>query len=124
MPGDLMFQKIEEKREELIQLARKIWENPEQGYHEFIASDACADLLEKEGFEVQRDYAGLPTAIRAQYGSGKPVIGLLGEFDALPGLSQKDVCHKEPVVEKRLGPWLRPLSDVFRQYRGAFGAPG
>ena len=103
MSGNLMFQKIEEKREDSIQLARNIWENPEQGYYEFVASDACAELLEREGFEVQRDYAGLPTAIRAQYGSGKPVIGLLGEFDALPGLSQKDVCHKEPVVENGWG---------------------
>jgi len=99
MLGNIMFRTIDEKREELIKLARKIWENPEAGNHEFIASDACTELLEKEGFKVQRDYAGVPTALRAEYGSGKPVIGLLGEFDALPGLSQKDVCYREPIVE-------------------------
>lgn len=99
MLGDIMFKRIDEEKEDLIKLARKIWENPEQGYQEFVASDACAELLEKKGFRVERDYAGLPTALRAEYGSGHPVIGLLGEFDALPGLSQKDVCYREPVKE-------------------------
>ncbi len=99
MLGDILYKTIDEKREELMRAARKIWENPEQGNHEFIASDTCAELLEKEGFAVERGYGGVPTALRASYGSGNPVIGLLGEFDALPGLSQKDVCYKEPVVE-------------------------
>lgn len=99
MLGDISFKRIEEVKEDLIKAARKIWENPEPGNLEFIASDTCAQLLEKNGFKVERDYAGVPTAIRAEYGSGKPVIGLLGEFDALPGLSQKDVCYKEPVEE-------------------------
>ncbi|MCB7317286.1 amidohydrolase [Lacrimispora sp. 210928-DFI.3.58] len=99
MLGDISFKRIDEEKDDLIRLARKIWENPEQGNREFIASDACTELLEKAGFEVERDYGGLPTALRAVYGSGHPVIGLLGEFDALPGLSQKDVCYRDPVVE-------------------------
>lgn len=99
MLGDVMSRRIEEIKEDLIRASRKIWENPEGGNHEFIASDICAELLEKYGFEVERGCAGLPTALRAQYGSGHPVIGLLGEFDALPGLSQKDVCYREAVVE-------------------------
>lgn len=103
MAEKITFKAIDEKRDELIRVARKIWENPELGKEEYIAADTCAELLEKEGFEVQRNYAGLPTALRAQYGSGKPVIGLLGEFDALPALSQKDVSHREPVVEGGVG---------------------
>lgn len=99
MLGDISFKRIDEEKDDLIRLARKIWENPEQGNREFIASDACTELLEKAGFEVERDYGGLPTALRAVCGSGHPVIGLLGEFDALPGLSQKDVCYRDPVVE-------------------------
>ena len=93
MLGDIMFKRIDEEKDDLIKLARKIWENPEKGNYEFIASDACTELLEKKGFQVERDYGGLPTALRAQYGSGHPVIGLLGEFDALPGLSLIHIFH-------------------------------
>lgn len=116
MLGDIMYKRINEVKDDLIRASRRIWENPEEGNHEFIASDTCAELLEQYGFEVERGCAGLPTALRAQYGSGHPVIGLLGEFDALPGLSQKDVCYREPVVE---GGWghgcghcLMSTSDV------------
>lgn len=99
MLGDISFKRIDQEKDALIRAARKIWENPESGYNEFIASDVCADLLEEAGFEVERGCGGLPTALRAQWGSGSPVIGLLGEFDALPGLSQKDVCSREPAEE-------------------------
>lgn len=99
MLGEIAFQSIDGVRSDLEKAARKIWENPEQGHHEFIASDTCAELLEAHGFRVERGAGGVPTALRAEYGSGHPIIGLLGEFDALPGLSQKDVSHREPVVE-------------------------
>jgi aminobenzoyl-glutamate utilization protein B len=58
-----------------------------------------ADELEKHGFRVTRGIAGMPTAFVAEWGSGKPVIAILGEYDALPGLSQKKVPWKEPLVE-------------------------
>lgn len=77
----------------------KIWENPEIGYNEYQASKWTANLLREEGFEVETNYAGLPTAIKATWGSGKPVIGFLGEYDALPGMSQKASAVKEPVEE-------------------------
>lgn len=99
MLGEAAFKKIDEIRSDLEKAARKIWENPEEGHHEFIASDTIVELLESNGFNVERGAGGVPTALRAEYGSGHPVIGLLGEFDALPGLSQKDVSHREPVVE-------------------------
>ena len=80
---------IEEKSADLIALAKKIWESPEIAYHEVKACHWTAELLEKEGFAVEKGYAGVPTAIRAVWGSGSPVIGFLGEYDALPNMSQK-----------------------------------
>ncbi len=99
MLGQIAFETIEKWRAAMIQASRKIWENPEEGYHEWIASDTCADLLEQAGFCVERGVGGIPTGLKAEFGTGRPVIGLLGEFDALPGLSQKDVCYRDPVVE-------------------------
>jgi aminobenzoyl-glutamate utilization protein B len=77
-----------------------IWSYAELGLQEFRSSKLLADTLEAAGFTVERGVAGMPTAFVATYGSGKPVIGLLGEFDALPMLSQKGrVPVKDPVVE-------------------------
>ena len=69
--------------------ALKIWNWAEPGYQETKSSALLSDRLEKAGFEVKRGVAGIPTAFTATYGSGEPVIGILGEFDALPGLSQQ-----------------------------------
>ncbi len=98
MTGEIAIKKIEEKKTLLADLAQKIWENPEIAYTEVKASKWTADFLETEGFEVTRQYAGVPTAIKATWGSGKPVIGFLGEYDALPGMSQKISAIKDPVV--------------------------
>jgi aminobenzoyl-glutamate utilization protein B len=77
-----------------------IWSYAELGLQEFRSSKLLADTLEQAGFKVERGVAGMPTAFVASYGSGKPVIGLLGEFDALPMLSQKGrVPRQEPVVD-------------------------
>ena len=65
-----------------------IWSYAELGLREFNSSKLLADTLEEEGFTVERGLAGMPTCFVATYGSGKPVIGFLGEFDALPMLSQ------------------------------------
>ena len=66
---------------------------------EFKASKILADLLEKHGFAVARGVAGMPTAFAASYGEGSPVIGFSAEYDCLPGLSQRAVTHKEPIIE-------------------------
>jgi len=58
-----------------------------------------ADVLEEHGFKVKRGVAGMPSAFVATYGSGKPVIGMMGELDALPSISNKAVPYKEPLVE-------------------------
>lgn len=71
----------------------------ELGYLEFESCELLARHLEEHGFIVERGVAGIPTAFVATFGNGKPVIGLLAEYDALPGMSQDTVSFKKPVVE-------------------------
>lgn len=78
------------------EMAQKIWEWAEPGYQEKRSAALLADALEAGGFKVERGVAKIPTAFTAMLGSGKPVIGILGEFDALPGLSQEAVPFKKP----------------------------
>ncbi len=98
MAQDLAKKEIDLKSEKLTGLAKRIWENPEIAFNEVKASSWTADFLAEEGFEVERNYAGMPTAIKATWGSGKPVIGFLGEYDALPGMSQAHSTEKKPLV--------------------------
>jgi aminobenzoyl-glutamate utilization protein B len=76
-----------------------IWSYAELGMQEFKSSKLLADTLEEAGFTVERGAAGMPTCFVATYGEGKPVIGILGEFDALPMLSQKGrIPVQDPVI--------------------------
>jgi aminobenzoyl-glutamate utilization protein B len=77
-------------------MAKKIWDYAEPGYLEKQSSDLLADALEKAGFKVERGVAKIPTAFTATFGEGKPVIGILGEYDALPELSQEAVPFRQP----------------------------
>ncbi|MBD3414170.1 MAG: amidohydrolase [Candidatus Aminicenantes bacterium] len=82
------------------EISDAIWSYAELGMQEFKSSNLLADALEQEGFTVERGAAGIPTCFVASYGSGSPVIGILGEYDALPMLSQKGrVPVKDPIVE-------------------------
>lgn len=83
--------------EELTELSDKIWSYEEIAFQETKSAKALADFAEAHGFRVERGVAEIPTAFTAEFGSGKPVIGILGEFDALPGLSQKTVPTKDPL---------------------------
>ncbi len=83
--------------------ALDIWGWAEPGYQEVKSSKRVADLLREAGFEVREGVAEIPTAFVASYGSGKPVIGILAEFDALPGLSQAAVPHPEARSETTWG---------------------
>ena len=103
MAGQIAAAEIEKKRSRIDELSRYIWENPEAGFKEYKAQEKVAELLEEEGFRVEKGAGGVPTAIKAVYGSGHPVIGFMGEFDALPGLSQKVSVHKEPVEGQAYG---------------------
>jgi aminobenzoyl-glutamate utilization protein B len=79
-------------------VSRQIWESPELGFHETKSSALLQSELRANGFDVHADIAQMPTGFTATYGSGKPVIVLMGEFDALPGLSQKDEPVQDPVA--------------------------
>lgn len=76
--------------------ALKIWEWAEPGYQEKKSAAALAEIAEKAGFTVKKEVAKIPTAFTAEFGSGKPVIGILGEFDALPEVSQEAVPFRKP----------------------------
>src|SRR4051812_13995916 len=76
--------------------ALKIWEWAEPGYQEKKSSAALADVAEKAGLKVKRGIAGIPTAFTAEFGYGKPIIGILGEYDALPELSQEAAPVRKP----------------------------
>lgn len=90
---------LENNKEEYVKIALEIWNNPELGYLEFESSAKLQGLLAKEGFSIEKGIAGLPTAFIASYGKGSPVIGIMGEFDALPGLSQEAIPEKKSVVD-------------------------
>ncbi|MDH5268108.1 MAG: amidohydrolase, partial [Candidatus Bathyarchaeota archaeon] len=97
------FDWIENNKKLLIEISDKVWEFAELGLIEFKSSALLADELEKHGFRVERGIAGMPTAFVATWGEGKPVIGIMGEYDALPGLSQKKVPWKEPLEPGKPG---------------------
>jgi len=80
-------------------ISDKIWSYAELGLQEFKSAALLIETLEKEGFTIERNLAGMPTCFVATWGEGKPVIAVLGEFDALPMLSQKGrIPYKDPVV--------------------------
>ncbi len=90
---------IDSKAKYFSDIADYIWDNPELAFKEYKSSKALIDALEENGFKVESGLAGIPTAFKGVFGSGRPVIGFLGEFDALSGLSQKDGCTKEEPIE-------------------------
>ena len=103
MTGEIALKVIEEGRAKFEDLSYHLWANPEPAYREYIASETCIKALEEAGFAIEKAVGGIPTAFKATYGSGSPVIALLAEYDALPGLSQKAVSHKEPVEGQSCG---------------------
>jgi len=88
---------VQKHEKELTEISDKIWAYAEIAMREKQSSKLLADYAEAQGLKVTRGVAKIPTAFIAEYGSGKPIIGILGEFDALPGLSQKAQPTKEPL---------------------------
>lgn len=86
---------IDRSAAEMNALSDEVWRYAETALKETRSSKALADWAEAKGFRVTRGVAGLPTAFVAEFGSGKPVIGIMGEYDALPGISQKAQPVKE-----------------------------
>lgn len=98
-----LYESINRRDESVWQTALQIWKFAEPGYKEIESSGILAGMLKESGFEVKTRIAEIPTAFVASAGSGKPVIGILGEYDALPGLSQAAVPYREPIVDGGYG---------------------
>jgi aminobenzoyl-glutamate utilization protein B len=97
---DQLFEDVDGLAEEMDELAVEIWENPELGLHEEHSAAELRGFLSEEGFEIETGTGGMPTAFVASYSQGEgPTIGILGEYDALPGLSQAVSAEREPIEE-------------------------
>lgn len=94
---------LDQREERLADVAMRIWDLAEVGYQETESSGLLAGELEAHGFRVTRGVAGIPTAFVAEYGSGTPVIGILAEFDALPGINQDRSPTRQPIPGKGAG---------------------
>lgn len=94
-----LIKNIEKNISTYNDIALKIWDYAEVGYKEEKSSKELIQILENNGFKITEGIAGIPTAFIAEYGNGGPVIGILGEYDALPGLSQSN----NPTKESRVG---------------------
>lgn len=90
---------LDQRREAFAKVAREIWGFAELGYQEEKSSALLQSQLKAAGFDVRSGVAGIPTAFVASWGEGRPVVALLAEFDALPGLSQAAVPERKAVVE-------------------------
>jgi aminobenzoyl-glutamate utilization protein B len=98
-----VLKKLDEKTAFYTDVSQQIWNYAELGYLEEKSSGLLQKTLSDAGFTVKAGVADIPTAFVAEYGSGKPVIGIMAEFDALPGVSQKAVPFRDPVVEGGAG---------------------
>ncbi len=89
---------IESCKNELSALSDAIWRNPELGFNEHKAHELLTNFLEKEGFTVERSYTGIETAFRATFGSGKPSVCVICEYDALPDIGH--ACGHNLIAEE------------------------
>ena len=95
---------INSKKDSFEEIAIDIWNYAELGYLETKSSNLLASELKNNGFIIQKGVAGIPTSFIAEFNNGGPVIGILGEFDALPGLAQtnspfKEIANNETVLD-------------------------
>ena len=94
---------IDSRYESTAAMARTLWEYAEVGYQETKSSALIQAALSADGFGVEAGIAGIPTAFVATYGSGGPVIGIMAEFDALPGINQDALPARLPIEGKHAG---------------------
>jgi aminobenzoyl-glutamate utilization protein B len=96
--SERIWQHVDAKKQRFIELADDVWGMPEIAYNEHRSVAEHLKVLEEQGFAITRDVAGIPTAVMGEFGEGGPVIAILGEYDALPGLSQEaDATEPKPV---------------------------
>ncbi len=98
-----LLSSIDGRREELVAVNQELWNFAELGLQEYRSSARLMAVLQKAGFAVKKGVSNMPTAFVAEYGSGKPVIGILAEYDALPELSQKAQGTREPAEGRSSG---------------------
>ncbi len=101
--SDAVIDFIDSRYEDTADIARTIWEFAEVGYQETQSSTLLQDSLTAEGFTIEAGVANLPTAFVASYGDGGPIIAILAEFDALPGINQDSVPGRSPIQGKAAG---------------------
>lgn len=101
--ADVMLSFLERNEARFGSVAMDIWDYAELGYLETKSSERLQQVLASEGFEIQAGVAGIPTAFVASFGAGKPVIGVLAEFDALPGISQSRAPTRDILEDKHAG---------------------
>lgn len=94
----VVIQSLEAKKQQYVDVATNIWNLAELGYKEGKSANLLQSMLKEEGFTIETGVAGIPTAFTATFGSGTPVIGVLGEYDALPGFSQDAVPFKKELA--------------------------
>lgn len=94
-----VLKSLDEHAPKYTDIAQKIWEWAELGYQEEKSAALLQSTLQDAGFAIEKGVADIPTAFVASYGSGTPVIGILGEYDALPGISQAAVPQKQAIKE-------------------------
>jgi len=90
-----VISKLDKQSATYGEIAQQIWTLAEMGYQEEKSAALLQKTLSDAGFKIEKGVAGIPTAFIAEYGSGSPVIGIMGEYDALPGLSQEAVAEKK-----------------------------
>ena len=100
---DQMAAFIDANADQFGETAQEIWELAEVGYMETESSETLQGLLRAEGFEIAAGVAGIPTAFVASWGGGGPVIGIMGEYDALPGINQSRSAERDPIPGKIAG---------------------
>jgi aminobenzoyl-glutamate utilization protein B len=126
---------LDERQGRFVRMANDIWEHPEVALRETYAADLQANDLEQDGFRITKGLGDLPTAFVAEYvqGEGGPIVGFLGEYDALPGLSQDRASNQNPIVadgpghgcgHNLLGTASLAAASVVKAWLVASGTPG
>lgn len=94
---------LDKKKDYYGNVSKQIWDLAEVGYKEYKSSAILKEELKKEGFTMEEGVAGIPTAFVATYGKGKPVISMLAEYDALPGMAQEAVAERRVIEGQKSG---------------------
>ena len=107
--ADPIWDHVDRHRDAFVELSDRVFDTPETLYAEHESVAEHRRMLEAQGFRVTENAAGIPTAVIGEAGTSGPVIAILGEFDALPALSQAPgVAEHRPLEEGGKRPWLRP----------------